>query len=90
VDDLELIYNPTGAGLNELNSEKFKVYAGQDQINVFGQFSEDASYVIYSVNGGLIQSGVLKTVIPFDHPYGAYFLKIEDGNTIQRVKFVKE
>jgi hypothetical protein len=90
VDDLELIYNTTGAGLNELNSEKFKVYAGQDQINVFGQFSEDASYVIYSVNGGLIQSGVLKTVIPFDHPYGAYFLKIEDGNTIQRVKFVKE
>jgi hypothetical protein len=90
VDDLQLIYNPSGAGVNELNSQKFKVFAGQDQIKVFGQISENASYAIYSLNGGLIQSGDLKTVIPFDRPIGTYFLQIEDGNATQRIKFVKD
>ena len=90
IDDLQLIYNASGAGIDEKVSETFRVFSDKDVVKVFGQFSPTTTYEIYSVNGGLVQSGELNASIPFHAISGVYFLQITDGNAIQRIKFVKE
>jgi len=90
IDDLQLVYNPSGAGIEELNSQKFKVNVNLDQLRVFGAITDQSQYAVFSSTGALMQSGALQNVIPFNSQSGTYFLQITDGEIVSRIKFVKE
>ncbi|MCE2712591.1 MAG: PCMD domain-containing protein [Cryomorphaceae bacterium] len=90
IDDLELIYNPTsGAGLNETSENQFSLSYQDNGLNLFGVFSDEATYRIYSTSGSIVQKGKIAEHIPFNNSNGVYYFQLVEGVKLSNLKFLK-
>ncbi|MEY4603539.1 MAG: hypothetical protein RIT43_831 [Bacteroidota bacterium] len=90
IDDIELIYNPSGgAGLNETSGNNFSLNYHDSELHVFGVFTEGATYKIYSTNGTMVQEGKTAAHIPFNVSNGVYYFQLFEDNKLSTVKFLK-
>jgi hypothetical protein len=90
IDDLQLIYNPSEAGIQQINSNKFKLFSENDQLLIFGQISPKSRYSILAMDGSLIQEGETEPVVPFDATAGVYIFQVKESENFYRTKFIKK
>ena len=91
IDDVELIYNGSGAGINELSSD-FNVIMNNENaaINFLGLDNVEGTYSVFDMSGSTVQNGELQSTVPFNAPTGIYFVNVEVNNQVQQFKIYKK
>jgi hypothetical protein len=75
IDDVELIYNPTG--LNEFTADLIGVTVDGDQLLIQSQQQLNGTATIWSAAGQLIGTSEIAASIPFKAPRGIYFVVLD-------------
>jgi hypothetical protein len=84
----------TPTGIQQLQNDNAWVVApvpAQDYISIIGMPTGEFNYVIYSVAGQVVQSGLLndnQRLIEFSLQAGVYFIRVIQGDIILTRKFV--
>ena len=92
IDDVELIYNPTGGiGVSELDQNDVVVSMDNvsNTITVNSLVELDGDYSIYSTMGQVLQTGDVESNIAFDANPGVYFVHILTENKIYKFEILK-
>ncbi len=87
IDDLQLIYNPPPSGIGQLQLQSFyHIYAADGNIYIDTKSTED-TYIVNDASGRIIQSGKVKSQVPFQHASGIYFIQIrtDKGNFFKKI-----
>ena len=89
IDDLELIYNQSTAGLDNVSNTNVRILIGESELQLISNEAMKGNYSIYSANGMLIQTGDLDQSIPFKSISGVYFLQMQTEKGFLTRKFIK-
>ena len=89
IDDVELIYNPSG--IESIISENTYVSMNnmENVININSTVELNGAYSIYNTQGQLIQNGTISNSIDFSKVSGVYFVVLTSGNIEQSFKIIK-
>lgn len=89
IDDVELIYNPSG--INEFSNSNTNISMDNDNniINVSSTLPLNSMYEIYDMQGKVVQSGELKSSISFEHIAGMYIVVPDSKNKNSNFKILK-
>lgn len=88
IDDIELIYNPSSAGLTEANEFPISVFMNNDknELNFQVNGTEQGQFDVMDMTGAVILSGETRPTVPLNASTGIYLVNVQVGNESKQFK----
>ncbi len=91
VDDVELIYNGSGAGLDEAAAFPMNVFMNNDKNELnFVANGEQGQFEVVDMTGAIVLSGKTAPTVAFDAPAGIYMVNVIVGNETKQFKIYQQ
>ncbi len=89
IDDVELIYNPSGIGENTVSDLQVFVSNEENLLKFKSTQPIFGSYEVYNLAGSMVMSGEINGDQPFELPAGVYIVRTQRGTSVEEYKVIK-